>query len=152
MEFSFFFYSAYSSEALYDGILEYIKDIAVDGYECNEGIISSNPIQVWFFNEDDAYREDYVFGEYGFRNNHDLIFYVYSSKDDKGMEMMFGVVDFILKNYSIENFVLQDPGGFWVMKRVNGVKQLRDTDVFEYPFELLECSGDFERCEADRYY
>lgn len=151
MEFSFFFNSKCSCKTLYAEILDSVIRIASDDYICEDSIISSNPVQVWFFNEDDNYNDDYVIEEYGFFNNHDLKFYVYQSKEESGIQMMFKIINDILTKCDVTNFVLQDSGGPWIMKSINGKKQMRDTDVFEYPFELVECSSEFERCEAERY-
>ncbi|MBR6336870.1 MAG: hypothetical protein IKR76_03970 [Ruminococcus sp.] len=149
MEFSFFFYSECSCKALYDETLELIKRIS-DDYICNNDVISSNPVQVWFDNDSYADKDDYVINEYGFKNNHELMFYVYRSDMETGIKLMFEIIDCIITESDVSEFVLQDPWGMWVMKSANGKKQLRDTDAFEYPFELLGCSSEFERCEAKK--
>ena len=156
MEFSFFFYSAYSSEALHDGILDFIKSINGDSFADNGKVITSYPIRIWFDDDMDiSNTNEYTQKLYGMSSDHELELYVYSKGDDDneevGLAVMFRVINFIITEFEVEDFVLEDPAGPWVIKSVNGVKQLRDTDVFEYPFELLECSADFERCSAERY-
>ncbi|ADU23179.1 hypothetical protein [Ruminococcus albus] len=153
MEYNFYIEKPIQRDELHQSIIDILKELSNKEHIDGDDVISCYPLQLFIYGPE--YGADYVKEEFGFELSWELTFEVFSKNETdnevENLRFFFKVINYLVEKFDINIFVLEDTGGTWIMKSLGEIKQLRDTDIFNYPFELLKCSSDFERCEAKQF-
>ncbi|ADU23170.1 hypothetical protein [Ruminococcus albus] len=154
MEYNFYVEKPIDRDELHQSIIDILKELSnKKQVDDDDDIIACYPLLIYIYGPE--YGADCVKEEYGFELSWELTFEVFSKNETdnevENLRFFFKVINYLVEKFDIDIFVLADTGGTWIMKSLGEIKELRDTDIFNYPFELLKCAADFERCEAERF-
>lgn len=141
MDYSLFFYSGYSLREIYKYITRFFKVFSEESLHIYENGIANHLCDVFFDFDTEIETSIREFGaeEFDMEINRQLVISVSKSEPAEGIRLMFMLISSMLDNgYISENFALDDDVSATVILKKGAYTELKDSEYFHYPFELLK--------------